>query len=234
MAGLQVAEWPSPSFGERRGGRRPELIVIHHTAMATAEAALARLADPAAEVSAHYVVAEDGRVWRMVAEEARAWHAGAGTWRGEADVNSRSIGIELANPGPLAGFPPFPEPQVVALEGLIDGIRARWAIPAAGVIAHSDMAPGRKADPGPKFDWRRLATGGRAVWPRQAEDGGGWEGFRAAAEAAGYAAPGGDWEAVLAAFRLRFRPWARGPLGPLDVGTMRGLAALTPGAGATS
>jgi N-acetylmuramoyl-L-alanine amidase len=234
MTGPQVEDWPSPSFGERRGGRRPELIVIHHTAMATAEAALARLADPAAEVSAHYVVAEDGRVWRMVAEEARAWHAGAGSWRGEADVNSRSIGIELANPGPVAGFPPFPEPQMVALEGLIDGIRARWAIPEAGVIAHSDMAPGRKADPGPKLDWRRLALGGRAVWPRPAGHGGGWEAFREGAGTAGYAAPEGDWEAVLAAFRLRFRPWAKGPLDPFDVGTMRALAALTPAAAATT
>jgi N-acetylmuramoyl-L-alanine amidase len=165
----------------------------------------------------------------MVAEEDRAWHAGAGAWRGEADVNSRSIGIELANPGPLAGFPPFPEAQMAALEALLDAIRGRWAIPAAGVIAHSDMAPGRKADPGPKFDWQRLGLGGRALWPEPAEASGGWEAFLAAAEAAGYPAAdgGGDRELVLAAFRLRFRPWARGPLERLDVGTMRGLAALT-------
>ena len=227
MAGVEIADWPSPNFGERRHGRRPELVVIHHTAMVSAEAALARLADPLAEVSAHYVVAEDGRVWRMVAEEARAWHAGAGAWRGEADVNSRSIGIELANPGPLSGFPPFPEAQMAALEGLLDAVRERWKIPAAGVIAHSDMAPGRKADPGPKFDWRRLGLGGRALWPEPAEHAGGWEAFLAAAEAAGYPAPDGDRAPVLAAFRLRFRPWARGPLDRLDVGTMRGLAALT-------
>ena len=131
------------------------------------------------------------------------------------DVNSRSIGIELANAGPLAGFPPFPEPQMAALEALLDAILARWRIPPAGVIAHSDLAPGRKADPGPKFDWRRLARGGRAVW---AERGGGCRRtgrrFRAAADRGRLRAPAGDWRAVLDAFRLRFRPWARGT--PLD------------------
>jgi N-acetylmuramoyl-L-alanine amidase len=206
---MEIIEASSPNFGARRGGARPEFVVLHHTAMTSAEAALARLRDPAAEVSSHYLVAEDGRVWRLVAEEARAWHAGAGRWRGADDVNSRSIGIELANPGPLDGFPPFPEPQMRALERLLDAVMARWGIGPAGVIAHSDMAPGRKADPGPKFDWRRLAQAGRAVWPGDAAEGGGWPGFRAAAEAAGYAAPDGDWDAVLAAVRLRFRPWAR-------------------------
>ena len=113
-------------------------------------------------------------------EEARAWHAGAGVWGGAEDVNSRSIGIELANAGPLDGFPPFPEPQMAALEGLLDAICARWGIPPAGVIAHSDMAPGRKADPGPKFDWRRLARGGRAVWAEAARtaEPADWESFR--------------------------------------------------------
>jgi N-acetylmuramoyl-L-alanine amidase len=205
-----VLEAPSPNFGERRDGLRPELVVLHHTAMRTAEAALERLCAPVAEVSAHYLIAEDGRVWRLVDERARAWHAGAGSWRGMDDINSRSIGIELANAGPLADFPPFPEPLMAALERLLDGIMARWAIPPAGVIAHSDVAPGRKADPGPKFDWRRLARAGRALAPA-ARDVAGWPAFRAAAEAAGYAAPAGDWTAVLAASRLRHRPWARGP-----------------------
>ena len=161
---MEIALRSSPNFGPRRDGLRPELVVLHHTAMLTAEAALDRLCDPAAEVSAHYLVAEDGRVWRLVDEDMRAWHAGAGSWAGRGDVNSRSIGIELANAGPLAGFPPFPEPQMVALERLLDAILPRWSIPPAGVIAHSDLAPGRKADPGPKFDWRRLARGGRALW----------------------------------------------------------------------
>ena len=188
--------------------------MLHHTAMPTAEAALARLCDPAAEVSAHYLIAEDGRVWRLVDEAERAWHAGAGRWGGAEDVNSRSIGIELANAGPLDGFPPFPEPQMAALEALLDGILARWGIRPARVIAHSDMAPGRKADPGPKFDWRRLARGGRAVWAEARRRGRGRLGGvpRRRPRRRATRAPDGDWEAVLAALRLRFRPWAAGAL----------------------
>ncbi len=116
---MEIVERSSPNFGPRRGGSVPSLVVLHYTAMATAEAALARFCDPAAEVSAHYLIAEDGRVWRLVDEAERAWHAGAGSWRGAEDVNSRSIGIELANAGPLAGFPPFPEPQMAALEEVL-------------------------------------------------------------------------------------------------------------------
>jgi N-acetylmuramoyl-L-alanine amidase len=219
--GMEILERSSPNFGPRRDGLRPELIVLHHTAMLTAEAALERLCDPGAEVSAHYLVAEDGRIWRLVPEAERAWHAGAGSWGGAGDVNSRSIGVELANAGPLDGFPPFPEPQMAALEALLDGIMARWSIPPAGVIAHSDMAPERKLDPGPKFDWRRLARGGRAVWPEAAPADGGWDAFRAAAAEAGYAAPGGDWAPVLRASRLRFRPWGEGEPGPEDVAAVR-------------
>jgi N-acetylmuramoyl-L-alanine amidase len=202
-----VVEASSPNFGERRNGLRPTLVVLHHTAMATAEAALARLRDPASEVSAHYLIAENGRVWRLVDEEKRAWHAGAGWWRGMDDINSRSIGIELANPGPLAGHPPFAEPLMAALEVLLDGIMARWAIAPGAIIAHSDMAPGRKADPGPKFDWRRLARGGRAVAPAGSATAG-WAAFGEAAAAAGYPG-GGDRAELLAATRLRLRPWAR-------------------------
>lgn len=216
---MHLVERSSPNFGPRRNGARPELVVLHHTAMASAEAALARLCDPASEVSAHYLIAEDGCVWRLVADEMRAWHAGAGAWRGLGDVNSRSIGIELVNSGPLGGYPPFPEPQMAALEAVLDDVLDRGSIPPLGVIAHSDMAPGRKADPGPKFDWRRLARGGRAVWPepvaRAPAPGARLETrfearFEEAAARAGYCAPGGDWGAVLDAVRLRFRPWARG------------------------
>jgi N-acetylmuramoyl-L-alanine amidase len=218
---MEVAVRSSPNFGPRRDGLRPELIVLHYTAMLTAEAALERLCDPAAEVSAHYLVAEDGRVWRLVEEAMRAWHAGIGSWRGEGDANSRSIGIELANAGPLAGFPPFPEPQMAALETLLDGAMARWAIPPAGVIGHSDLAPGRKADPGPKFDWRRLALGGRAVCPEPGGTGAAeWDGFRAAALAAGYGAAENRWDAVLDAVRLRFRPWATGELAVEDIAVL--------------
>lgn len=226
---MKPIEAASPNFGPRRGGARPDMVVIHHTAMASAAAAAARLCDPRAEVSAHWLIAEDGGLWRLVDEESRAWHAGAGRWGGARDVNSRSIGIELANPGPLAGHPPFPEAQMVALEGLLDGIMARWGIAPERVIAHSDMAPGRKADPGPKFDWRRLARGGRAVWAEAVGERADWGAFRAAAARAGYAAPEGDWGAVLAAFRLRFRPWAAGaPLEGVDVATAAALAEAHP------
>ena len=151
----------------------------------------------------------------------RAWHAGAGSWAGRGDVNSRSIGIELANAGPLAGFPPFPEPQMVALERLLDAILPRWSIPAAGVIAHSDLAPGRKADPGPKFDWRRLARGGRALW----------------AEPAAAGAAAADWARACRRARPRPSGLARRPGGRRLAGpARRGAAALAalgerPGAG---
>lgn len=220
---MRLIRASSPNFGPRRDGARPELVVLHHTAMGTAEAAVARLCDPGAEVSAHWVIGEDGTLWQLVDEDARAWHAGAGVWQGRSDVNSRSIGIELANPGPLAGHPPFPDPQMRTLEALLDGVRARWGIAAAGVIAHSDMAPGRKADPGRAFDWRRLALGGRAVWAAERAAPGGEPAFAAAAERFGYPVGEAGLPAVLAAFRLRFRPWTTGPVEPRDVGTAQDL-----------
>lgn len=152
---------PSPNHGPRRDGLRPALVVLHFTGMADTRAALERLCDPVAEVSVHYLIDGGGCVWQMVPEDRRAWHAGAGAWGGRGDVNSRSVGVELCNPGDR----PFPEPQMRALEALLRGILARWAIPAAGVIGHSDMAPARKFDPGPRFDWRRLARQGLAIWP---------------------------------------------------------------------
>jgi N-acetylmuramoyl-L-alanine amidase len=198
--------------------------------MTGAEMALDRLTECSTEVSAHWLIAEDGRLWRLVDERARAWHAGVSAWGDVRDINSRSIGIELANSGPIDGFQPFTEPQMRALEGLLDDIFGRWSIPRARVLGHSDVAPGRKADPGPKFDWRRLALGGRAVWPEA--DGGAearWDVFRAAAARVGYRPSGDDWEAVLAAFRLRFRPWGSGaPLEGADVATICALAASYP------
>ncbi|MBB5221343.1 N-acetylmuramoyl-L-alanine amidase [Amaricoccus macauensis] len=223
---MRLIRRSSPNFGPRRDGLTPELVVIHHTAMLTGEAAVGRLVDPAAEVSAHWVIGEDGTLWSLVDEAERAWHAGAGSWLGRGDVNSRSIGIELANAGPLTDFPPFPEPQMAALEALLDGILGRWGIGARGVIAHSDMAPERKADPGPAFDWRRLALGGRALWVEECAAQGGETAFAAAAERFGYPVTEAGMPAVLAAFRLRFRPWVTGPLAPVDVGTMQALADL--------
>ena len=144
---------PSPNFGERRGELTPTLVVIHYTAMESAEAALARLSDPVAEVSSHWLIGADGALYSLVDEAMRAWHAGAGSWGDVEDVNSASIGIELDNDGAS----PFPEAQMVALEELLCGVLERWAIPPEGVIGHSDCAPGRKIDPGPRFDWGRLA-----------------------------------------------------------------------------
>ncbi|MTH64922.1 N-acetylmuramoyl-L-alanine amidase [Paracoccus shanxieyensis] len=188
----------SPNHGDRRG-QRPELIVLHYTGMADGASARARLCDPLAEVSAHWLIHEDGTTEALVPEDRRAWHAGAGEWRGSGDVNSRSIGIELVN----TGARPFPEPQMAALEALLRRIMTRWDIVPAGVIAHSDMAPDRKIDPGPRFDWRRLALQGLAIWP----EGGDEQPLAASLARIGY--PAGP--ATLAAFRLRFRPWAEGP-----------------------
>jgi N-acetylmuramoyl-L-alanine amidase len=212
-----VIDCPSPNFGPRRDGLRPSLIVLHYTAMRDAASALERLCDPASEVSAHYLIGADGRLWRLVREEMRAWHAGAGAWGGSGDVNSRSIGVELDNDGAS----PFPEAQMAVLETLLDGIMARWNIPPAGVIAHSDMAPDRKGDPGPRFDWRRLARGGRAVWPEPAPTGD----FLSHAAAAGYPVECGE-DLVLAAFRQRFRPGASGQVSEADRALMAGLAAI--------
>lgn len=223
---------PSPCFGARRDGLTPSLIVLHHTAMDGAQAALGRLCDPAAEVSAHYLIGACGSVWQLVAEDLRAWHAGAGEWAGQGDVNSRSVGIEMDN----RGDHPFSEPQMGALEALVAAIMARWGIGPEGVIGHSDMAPGRKRDPGPRFDWARLARAGLAraagKGPGEAPD---WGRFRALAMAVGYSARAGD-EALLDAVRLRFRPWGRGPLSAADMGALPGSRAgqgLCPSASAT-
>ncbi|AHD00325.1 N-acetylmuramoyl-L-alanine amidase [Leisingera methylohalidivorans] len=208
------ASWrPSPNSGPRRDGLTPALIVLHYTAMESAQAALERLCDPVAEVSAHYLIGSDGTLWQLVAEAGRAWHAGAGEWCGLADINSRSIGIELDN----RGNHPFSAPQMAALEDLMQGIMQRWSIPPAGVIGHSCMAPGRKADPGPRFDWARLARQGLAAERGNggAPQGFSFDHFRKAAHRAGFTAPAED-DALLAAVRLRFRPWARGPLAAED------------------
>lgn len=219
---MALPHWhPSPNFGVRRDGLSPSLIVLHYTAMESAAAALERLCDPLAEVSAHYLIGADGQLWQMVDEAARAWHAGAGCWAGREDVNSRSIGIELDN----RGDHPFSEPQMAALEALLPGIMARWGIGPAGVIGHSDMAPGRKRDPGPRFDWARLARQGLALAHRPGRGGAVTpEGFRALAVAAGYPADG-DPEELLEAIRHRLRPWGRGRLVQGDMDALAGFVA---------
>ena len=156
-----MIERPSPNFDAR--ATAITMIVLHYTGMTTAAAALDHLADPAAKVSAHYVVAEDGVVVRMVDEAERAWHAGRSFWRGIIDVNSASVGIEIVNPGHEFGYRPFPEPQMAAVEALVRDIVRRHAIVPAMVVGHSDIAPARKDDPGELFDWPRLAAAGLAA-----------------------------------------------------------------------
>ncbi|MDP0926773.1 N-acetylmuramoyl-L-alanine amidase [Paracoccus onubensis] len=195
-----TAAYPSRNHGDRRG-QRPELIVLHYTGMANAAVARARLCDSRAEVSAHWLIGEAGIAEALVPETRRAWHAGAGAWQGRGDVNSRSIGIEIANPGDR----PFTSRQMDALTELLRGIMSRWHIGPASVIAHSDLAPGRKIDPGPRFDWQRLAHEGLALWPDDGPD----TPLSDSLDAIGY--PACDEPLRLAAFRLRFRPWAGGP-----------------------
>lgn len=150
---MKIRQVKSPNFGQRRGGAKPSIIVLHYTAMTTIDAAIERLCDPIREVSAHYIISRKGEVTQLVEEGKRAWHAGKSNWRGIEDVNSHSIGIELDN----SGFEPFSEPLMNALEPLLKEIMSRWNIEFRNVIGHEDCAPGRKFDPGPKFDWQRLA-----------------------------------------------------------------------------
>lgn len=159
-----IVQHPSGNFGTRKDGAVPSLIVLHYTAMHSAQDALAVLCNPDTEVSAHYLIDRQGCVFQMVQEADRAWHAGAGAWGEIRDVNSHSIGIELCNDG----FSPFAAPLMDALEVLLREIMARWTIPPVGVIGHSDCAPGRKIDPGARFDWRRLERAGLALRPATA------------------------------------------------------------------
>jgi N-acetylmuramoyl-L-alanine amidase len=162
---MRTIHRPSPNHDARPKNQPIDILLLHYTDMASAEAALDRLTDPAARVSAHYCIEEDGTVFRLVPEERRAWHAGVSYWAGARNINDRSIGIELANPGHSCGYRPFPEAQMRALEELADGILTRHPIPAQRVLGHSDVAPGRKIDPGELFDWRCLARAGVGVWP---------------------------------------------------------------------
>jgi N-acetylmuramoyl-L-alanine amidase len=159
---------PSPNHGERKDGRRPDLILLHYTGMQHSNAALALLTRSGSEVSAHYFVFEDGRVVQMVEESRRAWHAGISSWAGETDINSCSIGIEVANPGHDYGYPDFPARQIAAVTALCRGILTRHTIPAERVLAHSDIAPARKQDPGEKFPWRTLHDSGVGHWVKPA------------------------------------------------------------------
>ena len=161
---MRILARPSPNYNDRAPGG-VSMLVLHYTGMDTCAAALDRLCDARAKVSAHYLIDEDGQVYRLVAEEQRAWHAGVSFWAGERDVNSRSIGIELVNPGHEFGYHAFPQPQMQALSELSLQILSRHPIPPRHVLGHSDIAPGRKSDPGELFDWAWLAGQGVGLWP---------------------------------------------------------------------
>lgn len=155
---------PSPNFGERKEGRDPDMILLHYTGMPDDDQAVSWLCNPESQVSCHYFIHRDGSVLQLVPERLRAWHAGKSVWGGEEDINSRSIGIEIANAGHPAGLPDFTEAQVEAVIDLCKDCATRWYIPAERVLGHSDVAPVRKADPGENFPWARLAAAGVGHW----------------------------------------------------------------------
>jgi N-acetylmuramoyl-L-alanine amidase len=231
----QYIKRPSPNFDART--RPIDLVVLHYTGMQNAEIALARLTDPApvagkypgpwqspdapadaplSRVSVHYVVDEEGRIYTLVPEEHRAWHAGAGSWEGEGDINARSIGIEIVNGGHDFGLPDFPDAQIDGVITLVGDILKRWELAPARVVGHSDVAPERKADPGEKFPWKRLADAGVSIWPEyvafQAEMGDDRVGrVQQQLVAIGYGVDMNDvmdatTRAALMAFQRRFRP----------------------------
>jgi N-acetylmuramoyl-L-alanine amidase len=214
---MNLIEAPSPNFEPRKAP--PDMIVLHYTGMRTGEEALARLRDPQAKVSSHYVVEEDGRIYRLVPEERRAWHAGASFWKGERDVNTASVGVEIVNPGHEFGYRPFPDAQIAAVIELVADIRTRWMVEDDRIVGHSDIAPDRKEDPGEFFPWKRLAQAGHGLWVEppaapgaplgEGEEGAGVFALQAGFTRLGYdCAPSGKFDAHTAAVVRAFqRHW---------------------------
>ncbi|MEX0921910.1 MAG: N-acetylmuramoyl-L-alanine amidase [Rhodovibrionaceae bacterium] len=203
----KIEQRPSPNHNERSPGRSVDILLLHYTGMRSGAEALARLCDPAAKVSAHYLIEEDGRLFQMVPEDRRAWHAGLACWGGDSDVNGCSLGIELVNPGHEFGYRSFPEAQMRSLLGLAEELCRRHPIPSHRVLGHSDVAPLRKEDPGELFDWPRLAAAGLGILPRPGqvlEE----TAAKARLSAFGYGYLEEDFAAVLRAFQRRFRPAA--------------------------
>ena len=203
---MKLVQRPSPNQGTR-GGAPIDMLVLHYTGMKTAEEALTRLCDYEAAVSAHYTVDRDGTIYAHVPETERAWHAGVSYWAGERNVNARSIGIELVNPGHEFGYVPFAEAQIAALIELAQDILSRHPIPAKRVVGHSDVAPARKQDPGELFPWWRLAAEGIGMWPASQMQSSG--DFAIDLARFGYGVPPEvdvPLECVIAAFQRRFRP----------------------------
>jgi N-acetylmuramoyl-L-alanine amidase len=204
---LNIVERPSPNFDARPDGAVIDILVLHYTGMKTAEEALARLCDYNAAVSAHYMIDRDGTVYALVPETQRAWHAGLSYWAGERNVNARSIGIELVNPGHDFGYLPFTDDQLNALTELAHGILARHPISPRRVLGHSDVAPARKQDPGELFPWWRLAADGIGAWPTSQMQSSG--DFATDLARFGYGVPPTvdvPLERVITAFQRHFRP----------------------------
>ncbi len=206
---MNITDRPSPNHGERlpEGGSAAviDMLVIHYTGMVPDARALDWLCDPASQVSAHYFIDEAGAVCRLVPEERRAWHAGVSAWRGATDINSRSIGIELANPGHEFGYRDFPEAQIDALIVLCGETLARHPIPARNVVGHSDIAPARKLDPGELFPWQRLASAGIGLWPDRGQNSQEYD-VTAMLENYGYDVENTPLRYLVTAFQRHFRP----------------------------
>lgn len=220
MSLLGVRELLSPNQDDRPAGVPIDTLILHYTGMQTARAAIDRLRDPVARVSSHYVVDEDGAIFRLVPEERRAFHAGVSHWRGHSELNGRSVGIEIVNPGHEWGYRDFPALQMAAVCDLCLEILARHPIPARNVVAHSDVAPDRKEDPGEKFDWQGLAANGVGLWP-EGGDADVVRDVRAALADIGYRVDL-DLPVVLRAFQRHWRPEAI--TGELDAGTLTRIA----------
>jgi N-acetylmuramoyl-L-alanine amidase len=207
---MRIVECRSPNHDARPEGVAIDILVMHYTGMRTAQEALDRLCDPEARVSSHYTIDRDGRIYRHVPEEFRAWHAGVSYWAGERNVNALSIGVEIVNPGHEFGYIPFTDEQIAAVIDLSREIMSRHPIPPHRVVGHSDVAPPRKTDPGELFPWKELSEYGVGVWPEAAPLAG-----EAAKERMpdmlsrfGYGVPPEvDWplETVITAFQRRFR-----------------------------
>lgn len=213
----------SPNFDDRPVDVPVDMLVFHYTGMISAEAALERLCDVEAEVSAHYMIEEDGAIWALVDEGQRAWHAGVAQWRGESNINARSIGIEIVNPGHEFGYCAFTHMQMQAVRALAKEILSRHAIPARNVVGHSDVAPTRKTDPGEFFDWQGLAAEGIGLWPIEADHLELDAGVLSAALAfIGYDTS--DYAAALKAFQRHFRP--ERVTGRIDAETARRIIGL--------
>lgn len=207
---MAIIDTPSPNHDERGVKQPVDMLVLHYTGMVDGPSALDRLRDPIAKVSAHYLVEEDGRVFRLVPEDRRAWHAGVSSWRGWRDVNARSVGIEIVNPGHEFGYRPFPRAQMRAVTDLSRAILGRHPIPARNVVGHSDVAPARKSDPGELFDWHGLARAGVGAWPspraRQIRLAPSPAIARGLLRRWGYGVDRMRWRVALTAFQRHFRP----------------------------